>query len=39
MLIDAFRASLELNVRLCEQIDAMRARLDNIERPKRRKTG
>lgn len=39
ILIDAFRASLELNVRLCEQIDAMRTRLDEIERPKRRKTG
>ena len=38
MLIDAFRASLELNVRLCEQIDAMRVRLDAMERPKRRKS-
>ena len=38
MLIDAFRASLELNVRLCEQIDAMRARLDDMEKPKRRKS-
>ena len=37
MLIDAFRASLELNVRLCAQVDALRARLDDMERPKRRK--
>lgn len=31
-LIDALRTSLQLNVRLCEQLDAMRARVDEIER-------
>lgn len=32
MLIDALRASLRLNIRLCEQVDTIRMRLDALER-------
>lgn len=31
-LVDSLRASLQLNIRLCEQIDSLRARLDEIDR-------
>lgn len=32
MLIDALRASLRLNIRLCEQVDTIRVSLDALER-------